>query len=141
MPKWIGLLMDSAQPVLYGDDSATRDFCHVDNVCEAFLRAADLKPKGGHAVFNVGTGVSTCLGTLYDTICRKLRDGVVVRNIPDLKREPARDGEILQSVADTAETAADRGFRATVDLEEGLTRLLAEQYGLSFPGDQPRSHQ
>jgi len=133
VPKWIGLLMEGRQPVLYGDGSATRDFCHVDNVCEAIWRAADLKPEGGHAVFNVGTGVSTRLDTLYDTICRKLRDAGVTRTMPDPKRESARDGEILQSVADTAKAAAGLGFRAEVDLEAGLMRLLGEQYGLAFP--------
>lgn len=133
VPKWIGLLMDGGRPVLYGDGSATRDFCHVDNVCEAIRLAADLNPAGGHVVFNVGTGVSTRLDTLYDAIRGRLGDGGVSHDMPEPRRESARDGEILQSVADTAKAADTLDFRAAVDLETGLTRLLAEEYGLPFP--------
>ncbi len=52
--------------------------------------------------------------------------------MPDPKREPARGGEILQSVADTTKAAADLGFRAEIDLEAGLTCMLAAEYGLSY---------
>jgi UDP-N-acetylglucosamine 4-epimerase len=132
VPKWIGLLMAGQAPVLYGDGSATRDFCHVDNVCEAVWRAADRQPGGGHEVFNVGTGVSTRLDTLYAAIRRTLAAGGVEGPLPAPRLEPAREGEIRQSVADIAKAADGLGFRATVGLEDGLCRLLSEQYGLTF---------
>jgi UDP-N-acetylglucosamine/UDP-N-acetyl-alpha-D-glucosaminouronate 4-epimerase len=132
IPKWIDLLMAGQPPVLYGDGSTTRDFCHIDNVCEAILRAAGKGAGTGPAVFNVGTGVATRLDTLYAMICQKLRDGGFNRPLPAVTREPARDGEVRQSVADTTKGAAGLGFRAMVDLEEGLCRLLGEQHGLSF---------
>ena len=132
IPKWIGLLMAGKPPVLYGDGSATRDFCHVDNVCEAVWRAADRRPGGGHEVFNVGTGVSTRLDTLHATIRRKLEAGGFDGKLPSPTLEPAREGEIRQSVADIAKAKGGLGFRPEVGLEEGLSRLLSEQYGLRF---------
>lgn len=132
IPKWIDLLMSGRPPVIYGDGSATRDYCHVDNVCEAIWRAANRGGPAGSAIFNVGTGVSTRLDTLYQTICRALQDGGVRGELPAPTYEPARDGEIRQSVADTTKAATELGFRAAVDLEEGLRRLLSEQHGLSF---------
>ena len=132
IPKWIGLLLSGQSPVLYGDGSTTRDFCHIDNVCEAFVRAADKGAGTGPAVFNVGTGAATRLDTLYAMICQKLRDGGFNRTLPAITREPARDGEVRQSVADTTKASEGLGFRAMIDLEEGLCRLLGEQHGLSF---------
>jgi UDP-N-acetylglucosamine/UDP-N-acetyl-alpha-D-glucosaminouronate 4-epimerase len=131
IPTWINLLMSGRPPILYGDGTATRDYCHVDNVCEAIRRAGERDKAAGHAVFNVGTGVSTSLDALYQMICKKLRDGGFNQALPEPVYEPARDGEIRQSVADTTKAAADLGFRAAIDLEEGLRRLLSEQYGLS----------
>jgi UDP-N-acetylglucosamine 4-epimerase len=131
VPKWIGLLMVGQAPVLYGDGSATRDFCHVDNVCEAVWRAADRQP-GSHEVFNVGTGISTRLDTLYGAIRRTLAAGGVEGALPAPRLEPAREGEIRQSVADIAKAEAGLGFRAAIGLEEGLCRLLSEQYELAF---------
>ncbi len=137
IPKWINLLMSGRPPILYGDGTATRDYCHVDNVCEAIWRAAERDEAAGHAVFNVGTGISTSLDTLYHMLRQKLRDGGFRQDLPAPVYEPARDGEIRQSVADTTKAAADLNFRAAINLEEGLCRLLSEQHGLSF-GSGPR---
>ena len=132
VPRWIGLLMSGQPPVLYGDGSATRDFCHIDNVCDAIWRAAAGDKAAAHAVYNVGTGVATRLDTLYGLICKVLRDSGRPGDLPAPTREAARDGEIRQSVADITKATAGLGFRATVGLEDGLRRLLTEQYGLSF---------
>jgi len=132
IPKWIGQLMAGQTAILYGDGSATRDFCHVDNVCEAFWRAADRDSMTGHNVFNVGTGIATRLDALYATICEKLEEGGIDGPLPPPKYEPAREGEIRQSVGDMRRAEAELGFRASIDLGEGLRRLLIEQHGLSF---------
>jgi UDP-N-acetylglucosamine 4-epimerase len=133
IPKWIDLLIEGKPPVLYGDGTATRDFCHIDNVCEAIWRAANRNASSHGDVYNVGTGVSTRLDTLYRLIREKLRQAGIGRELPAPVREAPRDGELRYSVADTATAEAGLGFRATVDLDEGLQRLLAEQYGLSRP--------
>jgi len=70
-------------------------------------------------------------------LCQELRDGGFRRDLPAPVYEPAREGAIRQSVADTTKSAADLNFRAAINLEEGLRRLLSEQYGLSF-GSGPR---
>jgi len=52
--------------VIYGDGSQTRDFVHVEDAVEAFLKAMDTKPALG--VFNVGTGRKTSLNALADVV-------------------------------------------------------------------------
>ena len=39
-----GKLLDRERPMIFGDGSQTRDFVYVDDVVDAFVRAAD---KGG----------------------------------------------------------------------------------------------
>ena len=72
IPKWIDAFLSGDQPVLFGDGSAVRDFCHVDNVCEAIWTACELKHPINHGVFNIGTGVEmenmTMVEILLDTL-------------------------------------------------------------------------
>jgi UDP-N-acetylglucosamine 4-epimerase len=133
IPRWIERLMEGMPPVLYGDGAATRDFCHIDNVCEAIWRAADRNMVTHGAIYNVGTGVSTRLDALYRLICEMLQQAGLKREFPVPVREAPRAGDIRYSVADTAKAEAGLGFRATIALDEGLRRLLAEQYGLPRP--------
>jgi UDP-N-acetylglucosamine/UDP-N-acetylgalactosamine 4-epimerase len=131
IPKWIDLSLRGQQPLLYGDGSATRDFCHVDNVSsliEALGRRTDLDK---YELFNVGTGVATSLMGLY----RGLVDALHARgiNLPfnGPRLEPWRDGEILHSRADITKARERLGFETRVDLTQGLQKILDEQYCMS----------
>ncbi len=46
-------LLGNERPTIFGDGEQTRDFVYVDDVCDAFVRAAD---KAGGLVVNIGTG-------------------------------------------------------------------------------------
>jgi UDP-N-acetylglucosamine 4-epimerase len=129
IPRWINLLLDGKRPLLYGDGSATRDFCHVGNVCTAILKAASLSRRP-HAVFNVATGASMRLDELYATICRALQAKGAGLTFPALERLAPRAGDILHSVGDPFKASRELDFRATIGLEDGLQMMLAEQYGL-----------
>ena len=53
--------MEGTYPPL-ADRATARDFVHVDDVVEAFLRVATRRPDDPGAVYNVGTGIQTTLG-------------------------------------------------------------------------------
>lgn len=131
IPKWIERMLSGATPVLFGDGSATRDFCYVDNVCEAVWQAASNDAKPG--IYNVATGVATRLDALYETIRNMVaatgHNGV----IPPPNRQPQRPGEILHSVGDPSKAERVLGFQARIGLEEGIRRLLEEEYGMNKP--------
>jgi len=40
IPAWVSRLMRRQRPVVYGDGEQSRDFCYIDNVCEANWLAA-----------------------------------------------------------------------------------------------------
>jgi len=51
---------------IYGDGSQTRDFIHVDDVVECFIRAMERDVEAD--VINVGTGVQTSFGMLAEQV-------------------------------------------------------------------------
>lgn len=129
IPRWVDALLSGTRPILYGDGSATRDFCHVDNVCDAIWRAAEPGRLEAHGVYNVATGVRTRLDALFEAIREAVAAFGAPGPFPEPEKRPWRKGDIVHSVAETARARAVLGFSARVDLREGLARLLAEQYG------------
>jgi len=71
IPMWIEALLHDEACVVYGEGSATRDFCFVHDAVRANLLAA-LAPEVslGRGIFNVGSGLGTTLRQLFGAIRR-----------------------------------------------------------------------
>ena len=63
-----GRLLAGEPCTIFGDGNQTRDFVYVDDVVDAFARAAH---KGSGLLMNIGTGVETSVNELYATIARQ----------------------------------------------------------------------
>ncbi len=104
---------------IFGDGSQTRDFVYVGDVVEALLAAVGV----GGGVFNVGTGIETSINELH-ALCRRVSGST---------RGPAyaapRPGDALRSVVDPSLAARVLGWRARVQLEEGLRLTWAAVVG------------
>ena len=124
VPRWLALLEQGQQPIIFGDGTATRDYCPVENVVQANLLAAKATPSTIPAVYNVGLGGQTDLRELY----RLLRDGMARRGAPcdgmEPDFQPTRDGDITHSVADISAARRDLGYAPSVDLATGLERTM-----------------
>lgn len=130
IPRWIELARSGRQVVIFGDGSATRDFCHVSNVCRAIWEASHAGAELSGDVFNVATGLPTRLDDLHAMICDAIsQTGVICSR--EFRHEPWREGEILHSYADTTRASQCLGFQAEVDLATGLRHMLAIEGGLS----------
>jgi UDP-glucose 4-epimerase len=93
-----------------GDGTQRRDFVWVEDVADAFVRAAHFHGQG---VVNIGTGVATSVNRLAAMI-----GGPIVRI-------PRRGGEPDITQADPETAATYLGWRAMTPLEDGIARLLA----------------
>lgn len=105
---------------IYGDGKQTRDFTFVGDAVQANLLAADA-PRATGSVINVAAGRQTSLGELWVTICEIL--GVEI----DPVHEPARAGDVRDSLADLGRARDLLGYEPSVDLSEGL-RLTVESF-------------
>jgi len=105
-------------PSIYGDGSARRDFIHVDDVVRAFVLA---KRLDGCHVINVGTGISTSLNDLEFKASQ-------VSNVPlHLNRIPKPSTFPQETRADTSKAESVLGFRADIQIDDGLKRVWAAQ--------------
>jgi UDP-glucose 4-epimerase len=104
------------EPVkIFGDGEQTRDFVFVDDVVDAFVRAAT---RGGGLVCNIGTGTETSVNQLLSTIAAQA--GVEVAPI----FAPLRPGELLRSCLDIKRASIQLGWRPWTDLADGTGAVL-----------------
>jgi UDP-glucose 4-epimerase len=110
-------LVKGKSATVFGDGEQTRDFVYVDDVVDAFARAAT---RGGGLVLNVGTGKETSVNELY----RVMAVASGVETPPH--RGPARTGELRRSALDPGRAAIHLGWSPWTSLEEGVTSVLDE---------------
>jgi UDP-glucose 4-epimerase len=110
-----GKLLARSRPTIYGDGQQTRDFVFVDDVVDAFQRAAE---KGSGLLMNIGTGVETSVQQLFDAMAR-------LTEYPDAARyAPARAGELSRSALDPGRATLHLGWKPWTPLDDGLQRTL-----------------
>jgi nucleoside-diphosphate-sugar epimerase len=110
-------LLEGKRPIIFGTGEQSRDFVSVHDVVQANLLAAEKDSAVGH-VFNIGTGASTSVLDLLNTLKKILGSDLA----PEF--QPRRTGEIQYSCADISAAEQHLGFRPKVSLEEGLRETL-----------------
>lgn len=103
---------------IFGDGAQTRDLVYVGDVARAIALAVGQGPEG-HVLCNIGGGREISVAELARASLRACGVDVAITHAP------ARAGEIARSAAATARAAAALGFRAEVELDEGLGRTAA----------------
>ena len=100
-------------PEIYGTGRQTRDFIHVEDVVDAYARAAT---KGDGLLINVGTGVQTSIGTLWKTMsgASGLRPSMV----------KARPGDISRFAISPVRARIHLAWAPFTELGDGLAALL-----------------
>ena len=117
IPLFISMMNRGERPTLNGDGGHTRDFCFIDNVVEANLKALDAPDAPGN-VYNVACGRRYSLLDLVAAINAEL--GTSIEPIFG----PPRAGDIRDSLADITAAKRDLGYTASVSFEQGLERTV-----------------
>ena len=110
-----GRLLADEACTIFGDGEQTRDYVYVDDVVDAFVRAAT---RGSGLLLNVGTGVETSVNQLYATMAA----GAGVDR--PAAYAPMRPGELLRSALDPGRAAIHLGWKPWTDVAEGVARTL-----------------
>lgn len=98
----------------------TRDLVYVDDVVAAIVRA--LTPDAPAGTYNIGTGVETSVLDMALTIAAKVRPSAIA--LLDVGARPYREGEAFRVALDVSRARDVLGWRATVDLDDGLGRMV-----------------
>jgi UDP-glucose 4-epimerase len=127
MAKFIRMMLQNDQPVIYGDGTQSRDFNYIENVVQANLKAASAPAeKVAGRVFNIACGAPHTLNETYNLLAEMLD----YKNPPQYG--PPREGDIQHSYADISAAREALGYDPRVDYVEGLRRTVAwyrEQLG------------
>lgn len=120
IPRFITAMLRGERPTIYGDGQQSRDFTYVANVVHGNLLAADAKDVSGK-VFNLANGKTTSLLELLAALRHQL--DLDIQPV----HEPARVGDVRESLADITQARQYLEYEPQIDLDEGL-RLSIDYY-------------
>ncbi|HSC31980.1 MAG TPA: SDR family oxidoreductase [Gemmatimonadaceae bacterium] len=123
IPKFIMCAVAGESPTIFGDGEQTRDFTFVRNVVRANLLACEAPAAALGEAYNVGCGERVSVNVLW----RRIRDllGATV----DARYEPARTGDVRDSLASLDRVRTMLGYTPVVALDEGLRETIRSLTG------------
>jgi len=116
MMKILDKIDKGLAPIVYGDGSQAYDFIYVGDAARANVCA--LKSDVPFGFYNVGRGIKTSIKELTELILK-----ITGSDLP-IQYQPAGQTFVTNRVGDPTAAERDLGFRWTVDLEDGLKRLI-----------------
>jgi UDP-N-acetylglucosamine 4-epimerase len=125
IPKWITSLLRGGPVYVNGDGESSRDFCYIDNVVQANIKAAlagPVEPQG--TALNIAVGQRTTLLELFNLLKDLLAaHDPAIRDLLPVFRE-FRPGDVRHSLASIDKARQSIGYSPTHTLEEGLRVAL-----------------
>ncbi|WP_214467939.1 NAD-dependent epimerase/dehydratase family protein [Microbacterium flavescens] len=115
--RWMERIADGRPPLIFGDGRQTMDFVCVPDIARANVLAA--RSDVAEGTYNIASGTETSLLELAQALLRAMDSDLGVEHGP----ERAVNG-VARRLADTTAARRDLGFEASIDLDEGLRRLV-----------------
>ncbi len=104
--------------IVNGDGAQTRDYVYVDDVVDAFARAADAG-RGSGELINIGTGIETSVNDIYAALASAAGIDTPATH------GPVKPGELRRIAVHPGKAAEHLGWRATTPLSAGAARTFA----------------
>ena len=119
IPVFVSKLLGGDRPVVFGDGEQSRDFCYIENVCEANWLAANAPADvcDGRAL-NIACNRRTSLNEILTQL------GDLLGMPADAVYEATRPGDVKHSLADVTRAAQAIGYEPAVFFEEGLAKAI-----------------
>ena len=122
MINWfIRQAMDDQTITIYGDGSQIRYYIFIDDLAEAFVRAAATDACSGQ-VFNIGSGTGVTFKTMAETIIQTVKSGKII-HVP--WPDNYVNVETGDYVSDIRKISGFLGWHPGIDLQEGVARTFA----------------
>ena len=111
-------LLNEKPAIVFEDGLQSRDFVHVNDICQALVLAMENDSANGE-IFNVGTGTPTTIKEVAEIITEKIN--------PSLKpifTHQYRIGDIRHCVADISKIKNKLGYKPNINFKEGIDDLI-----------------
>ena len=115
--RWMERIEAGQPPLILGDGTQTMDFVFTEDIARANLLAAESSVTDD--VFNIGSGTETSLRELADALLRAMGSDLPLEFGP-----PRGVNAVTRRLADVSKAKELLGWKAEVELEEGLRRLV-----------------
>ena len=134
IPKWVASMIKNEPVYINGDGETSRDFCFIENVCQANLLAAtvtnsphpiqdelgvkDISPI--NQIYNIAVGDRTNLNQLYDQLHLNLLPLYPHLKVAKPVYRDFRGGDVMHSLADVSKAKTLLGYQPAYHVSEGL---------------------
>jgi nucleoside-diphosphate-sugar epimerase len=119
IPAFVSQLLHGQRPVVYGDGQQSRDFCYIDNACQANWLAAAAPTKVCHGqAINIACNRRTSLNEILALLHRLL--GVQI----EADYQPPRPGDVKHSLAQIDLAKKTIGYEPKIFFEQGLAKAI-----------------
>ena len=125
IPNWAKAIRGNQPCFINGDGETTRDFCYVDNVVQANIRAGlSTNPEAVGQVYNVAFGEQTSLNTLHQLLSQEIMAlDAKVTFTPPVYRD-FRKGDVRHSLADIGKAKRLLGYSPDFSVRAGLKTAM-----------------
>ena len=119
IPAFVSALLAGSRPTVFGDGEQSRDFCYIDNVCEANWLAAHAPAEVCRGQpLNIACNRRTTLNEILD----QLRD-LLACDLSAIYTDP-RPGDVKHSLADVSLAKETIGYEPKVYFKQGLATAI-----------------
>jgi len=115
--RWMDRIAAGQPPLILGDGKTTMDFVYIEDVARSNILA--LESDVSDEVFNVASGVETSLNDLAAALLRVMGSKLKPEYGPERSVNP-----VSRRLACTKKASEKLGFRSTISLDDGLSRLV-----------------
>ncbi len=114
--KILDRIDEGLPPVVYGDGSQSYDFIYVEDVAKANILG--LKAEVADQFYNIGMGTKTSIKEICEMILKLKNSNLQIEYHPQGKTF------VTNRIGSTEKAEKDLGFKASIQLEEGLKKLI-----------------
>ncbi|HLP79798.1 MAG TPA: SDR family NAD(P)-dependent oxidoreductase, partial [Acidobacteriota bacterium] len=114
VPQFLHAARTNKPLIIYGDGEQTRDFIHIDDIVNAYIKSIQSDVKG---IFNVGTGTTCTINQLATLII------AATQSKSKVIKKKARDADIKRSQPSIKAFCEATQWRPTATIEHGIFAL------------------
>ena len=110
-----GKMLNNEEVNIFGDGEQVRDYVYVGDVVKANILCLE---NGDNEIFNIGTGKSTSVNQLFSEMKE------LIHYSKEAVYKSLRAGELMRSSLDVGKAEQKLGWKAKVDIREGLKKTI-----------------